>query len=182
MSYKWEKADTAKGRERLFEILKVNGHVGFRRIDLGIFDFVRRDGTEIFCSLIDQEDNIHAYEIDEYIAKHGVNVEFLDPNPQNEIVIHPTTENHGDAGWIAYSALLPATVAQGTTEEEALQELQKSINALERFAEQPRGESNDTFDPKKLPPPIIHGPWTYKPYQPTRKPETDWPGLGRFTD
>ena len=85
MSYNWVSASTPQGRERLFQILKECGHVGLQRLDLNLFDFIRRAedrfGTQMFCGLIDMEDNIHAYEIDEYITEHGNNLLFLDPSP-----------------------------------------------------------------------------------------------------
>jgi hypothetical protein len=86
MAYNWTAANTPQGRERLFKILKDCGHVALQRVDLHLFDFVRRSetshGMQMFCGLIDSEDNIHAYEIDEYIAAHGSNLLFLDPSPE----------------------------------------------------------------------------------------------------
>jgi hypothetical protein len=86
MAYNWTAANTPQGRERLFKILKDCGHVALQRVDLHLFDFIRRSetshGMQMFCGLIDSEDNIHAYEIDEYIAAHGSNLLFLDPTPE----------------------------------------------------------------------------------------------------
>lgn len=81
MNYNWTSASTPQGRERLFEILKKNHHVGIRRTDLKLLDFIRWNDGQMFCGLIDMEDNIHAYEIDEYITEHGNNLLFLDPSP-----------------------------------------------------------------------------------------------------
>ena len=35
----------------------------------------------MFCMMIDCEDNVHAYEIDEFITRCGENLQFLDPEP-----------------------------------------------------------------------------------------------------